>query len=232
MRLSVFWLCVSLAVFCLLVVTVRFFVGSADDGNGSTRLTLTARNVSADSTLSPGVIVVHTPDLSFNYTGTTLSEHPFFNELKQLFETANPTPLKERLGGTEGVHATLTTHAPLPPNTEQTHPLGIFSREDTSNLTVSFLSMVMNSNDGYVFVTADFGTVFDSSGNVYDRSWYTENFDAGTEENNPLNTGFLGGQIDLTRGEENTNNGIETDETVHKHPDLKGPPIAKIHFSQ
>jgi hypothetical protein len=46
------------------------------------------------------------------------------------------------------------------------------------------------------------------------------NKDAGTEDNQPLGSGLAGGQPDSSKGEENIENGVSTEEPVSPHPQL------------
>lgn len=230
MRSNIFWFSTILALFLLLFIGKMYMYPL--NPNHSIGISFVMKNISNDLTLESGLVVVHNHNISFNYEGTRLSEHPFFPEVKQLVETARPLPLKDRLSKEPQVRAVFTT-ATLPPDAEQTLSLGRFTEEELENYSVSFLSMIAGSNDGYVFMTTDMNVILNSSANIQSRQFYTQSFDAGTEENNPFGSGFIGGQIDNTLSEEeNKSSGIKTDEQVTKHPDLEETPMMKMYFSR
>jgi len=60
----------------------------------------------------------------------------------------------------------------------------------------------------------------DENGTALSSTTDAKNYDAGTEENAALGSGFEGGQPDPSRGEENIENGVPTEEPVSMHPQL------------
>lgn len=157
-----------------------------------TKKTVKVSNLS-DYTLSPGVLVVHTDAVSLIPEDMMATA-----EWEPLAEWGDPTDLAAMLEEVEGVSAVYTTDA-MP-----TGEMGSWMLEMGEDQHLSFAAMVVESNDSLAVVTdVPFTEGEMAMGMVYD---------AGTEENSDLGTGFDGGQPDSEKtAEENMNNGTATD---------------------
>jgi len=89
------------------------------------------------------------------------------------------------------------------------------STDGNKKVFLSAFQMAVGSNDGYAFIDA---VRLDKK----DKTVQAKNYDAGTEENTELGSGFDGGQPDPSRGAANVANGTPTlpAEEVKKHDQL------------
>ena len=155
---------------------------------------VTVTNTSEDQPLSPGVFVVHTEPVSFDYEGQT---SPF--ELESLAEYGDNTAFAAYAKGLTGIKSVHTIDEPIMPG-EST----IFTFSAQLGTKLSGVMMAVGSNDGYAFL--------DAAGLDGDRIQVSAlNYDNGTEENSELDSGFAGGQPDPAQGEANIENGTATD---------------------
>ena len=164
---------------------------------------ITLDNVHESQPLAPGVVVLHTSDASLNFEGQLAPPG-----LEQLAEVGNPAVFAEYVSGLEGVVSVITTEAPIMPGTFTT----ITAELPEEGLLLSVLMMPVGTNDGFALIDA---VPIEGVDTVS-----ASNYDAGTEENSALMSGFDGGQPEPSRGEENLENGNPTEEPVSAHPEL------------
>jgi hypothetical protein len=91
----------------------------------------------------------------------------------------------------------------------------------TGPLYLSGVQMAVGSNDGYTLLDQELILTTDEK--IREFQVLTNNYDAGTEGNLPLLTGFFGGQPDPAFGELNIANGAPTLDVVRKHNQLTEP---------
>jgi hypothetical protein len=169
---------------------------------GTVRFLVTVENVHGTQTLSPGIFMVHRPLVSFNFVGRMAPA-----ELEPLAEYGNPLPFKDYVDGNLDVVAVYTIDDPLPPGEKKTFTMDISTYRPRENY-LSGIMMATGSNDG--FVLASNIALFDPGNGPKGSTTNALNYDAGTEENSALLSGFEGGQPDPTMGEENIANGVAT----------------------
>jgi len=175
---------------------------------------VTITNVHDSQPLSPGVFVVHTRDLSLNFEGQMAPP-----ALEPLAEYGNNAAFADYVADLDGAIVVYTEDAPILPGMNTTVPIEIQTSE--MPLYLSGVMMAVGSNDGFALLDAVM--LVDEDGMELSSTTYAENYDAGTEENQPLGSGFDGGQPDPSRDEENIENGVPTDEMVIVHPQLSEP---------
>lgn len=174
---------------------------------------VTLENVNDSQPLSPGVFVVHNDNLSLDFMGELAH-----GALEPLAEYGSHADFAEYVQGLDGVVEVYAIDAPVLPGENTSFIIEVNSSKP---LYLSGVQMAVGCNDGYALL--DGVEIVDM--NLTARSSVTEalNYDAGTEENQPLGSGFSGGQPDPSRGEENIENGIPTKEPVSPHPQLTEP---------
>lgn len=176
-------------------------------------MTVKGYNLTDSFTLSPGLLIVHTDDASVDFEGGMIPA-----EMEALVEWGDPAELKTLLEGMEGVMAVYQSDA---------MPAGEMAEwmidEMDESYHVSFLSMIVESNDGYVYATAPL---------MEGEMAMAMAYDGGTEENSDLASGFEGGQPDGTKtAEENMNAGTPTEpqENVMLHEQVaEGTELFKL----
>lgn len=169
---------------------------------GTVRFLVTVENVHDTQTLSPGVFIVHKPLVSINFVGRMAPA-----ELEPLAEYGNHTSFKDYVERNEGVVAVYTIDEPLPPGGKKNFTMDISTYRPRENY-LSGIMMATGSNDG--FVLASNIALFDPGNGPKGSTTNALNYDAGTEENSALLSGFEGGQPDPTMGEANIDNGVAT----------------------
>lgn len=169
---------------------------------GTVRFLVTVENVHGTQTLSPGVFMVHKPLVSFNFVGRMAPV-----ELEPLAEYGNYLPFKDYVEGNADVVAVYTIDEPLAPGEKKTFMMDISTYRPRENY-LSGIMMATGSNDG--FALASNIALFDPGNGAKGSTTNALNYDAGTEENSPLLSGFEGGQPDPAMGEENIANGVAT----------------------
>ena len=159
-------------------------------------------NVHSSQTLSPGVFVLHKPLVSINFIGKLAPP-----ELEPLAEYGNYSAFKEYVGKNSGVVGVYTIDEAIPPGENKTFTVDV-STYMPRETYLSGIQMAMGSNDGYALASNI--ALFDPGNGPKASTTNAQNYDAGTEQNSPLLSGFEGGQPDPSRGEENIDNGVPT----------------------
>jgi hypothetical protein len=197
----------------LLFLSGCSFCASEEDMEEATEYTFEVfvENVHDSQPLSPGVFVVHTENLSLNFTGQLAP-----SALEPLAEYGSYEAFAEYVGGLDGLVQMYTIDAPILPGENASFAVVVQTSE--LPLYLSGIQMAVGTNDGYALL--DSVELVDKEGVVLSPTAEAKNYDAGTEENQPLGSGFDGGQPDPTRGEENIDNGVSTEEVVSLHPQL------------
>ncbi|HII07396.1 MAG TPA: hypothetical protein HA349_08840 [Methanotrichaceae archaeon] len=168
-------------------------------------------NVHDSQPLSPGVFVVHTADLSLNFEGEIAPP-----ALESLAEYGSNADFADYVEGLDGAIKVYTVDAPILPGMNASMPMDF--QTSKMPLYLSGVMMDVGTNDGYALLDAV--ELVDEDGMELSSTTDAENYDAGTEENQLLGSGFEGGQPDPSRGEENIENGVPTEEMVMVHPEL------------
>jgi hypothetical protein len=171
---------------------------------------VTFENVNASQPLSPGVFVVHTGNLSLNFDGELAPP-----ALEPLAEYGSNADFAEYVRSLDGAVEVYTIDDPVLPGENTSFIIEVNSSEP---LYLSGAQMAVASNDGYALL--DGVEIVDMDLTALPSVTEALNYDAGTEENQPLGSGFAGGQPDPSRGEENIENGVSTEEPVQVHPQL------------
>ena len=177
----------------------------------------------SEYTISPGVLVLHTDGFSMNFLGNQAP--PVYESLA---EVGDPSAVIAILQNNPNIEAVFKVGA-IEPNGKQhitiPHPLAGTGYINGNPILVSYMAMITETNDGVVWLNGS--RLFDPEYNIYTENPFptvlqdsiiTEVLDMGTEQNEPISSGFAGGQPDPTRGAENSNNGTSTNEPVRHHP--------------
>jgi len=183
---------------------------------GPQKFIVKVKNVHATQPLSPAVFAVHKGSVNMNFAGKTAT-----SELETLAEWGDHSMLKDAVSKMDGVLNVYTIDSPIAPGGEASFEMEVPS--DDYGVMLSGYAMAVKSNDGFAFVDAV--QLYDAVGKSVTSTTNAINYDAGTEENTELGSGFAGGQPDSTRGEENKNNGTPTSTQgmVTTHQQLKEP---------
>ncbi len=168
-------------------------------------------NVPDMQPLSPGVFVVHTGDLSLNFEGEMAPPG-----LEPLAEYGSTEAFADYVAGLDGAVKVYTVDAPILPGMNASMSIEVDATE--MPLYLSGAMMDVATNDGFALLDAVM--IVDENGMALSSITDAKNYDAGTEDNSDLGSGFEGGQPDPTRGEENIENGVPTEEPVSMHPQL------------
>ncbi len=181
---------------------------------GKVRFLVTVVNIHNSQTLSPGVFIVHKPIVGITFLGKLAPP-----ELEALAEYGDPEPFREYIGKNTGVVSVYTIDEPIPPGENRSFTVDVSTYMPRENY-LSGIQMITGSNDG--FAVASNIALFTPGNGQKASITNAQNYDAGTEQNSPLLSGFEGGQPDPSRGEENIDNGIPTSpqQPVMPHPQL------------
>jgi hypothetical protein len=180
----------------------------------SKTVTITLENVDAAQPLSPGVYIVHDGSVSLDFEGEMSPD-----ELEPLAEYGSNSAFVGYVNSMRGVVEVIRIDAPIMPGQSTSFNIDLTGLRGP--LYLSGVQMAVGSNDGYTLL--DRADILDSNGRVLEFRALAENFDAGTEGNLPLLTGFFGGQPDPAFGELNVENGQRTLEVVQRHMQLTEP---------
>lgn len=180
--------------------------------------------------VSHGVLVLHDDAFSMNYLGVIAP-----SEYQKLAEVGDPSDLKQALAGEDGVYRVIEVGA-LGPGTEEMVSLGSLTGdpfpENLSDIRASYMGMIVQTNDGVVWVNSVSLDKLVYESGVGDseevQMQWAEIIDMGSEENSPIGSGFDGGQPDPSRGAENIDNGVPTEETVSHHTQFYDDPDVTI----
>ena len=188
-----------------------------DEGAVSQEMNPTVRFVNtSEYTIAPGVLVLHNNNFSMNFLGI---EAP--KAYESLAEVGDPSEVASLLQGNPDVFAVFTVETIAPRKTQRiTIPRSIAGEKEQDGadaIVLSYMAMIIETNDGAVWLNSH--PLYSAENNgLQQRSIVTEVIDMGTEENAPIGSGFANGQLDLTRGNANRNNGTATAEPVRHHP--------------
>ena len=229
------WLTVVIIVIVIIVVSLIL------DSSTRERYVLRLEN-NSDYAIAPGVFVIHSyPEYTMNFLSTTAPK-----EYEKLAEVGDPTEVLEKLAQLDGIHAYGQTSAgPILSGEVVEIPIDPKLAQENPDARVSFMAMVVQTNDGVVWLnrhnlfsseTTEYVDNINEDGLETDTPPKPKTFndlyvntdwgwswvmDLGTEENSPIGSGFEGGQPDSTRGAENLDNGVPTDEVAVVHDQLE-----------
>ena len=136
----------------------------------------------SDYTLSPGLVVVHKATASLDYAGMVVGDTAPAS-VEALAEGGASADLKAALEAMDDVVA-VYDFGPVVAGASGTVAVSVDS--GMTDLVVSVVSMVVQSNDGYVYASGPLAT--------WDAAKVATNLDAGTEANMDLGLGCAGGQ--------------------------------------
>jgi hypothetical protein len=179
---------------------------------GTVRFQVTIENVHDSQTLSPGVFIVHKPPYSINYIAKLAPA-----ELEPLAEYGDNTAFRDFVNESSDVLNIYAIDEPILPGESVTFTLDVSTYMPRESY-LSGIQMAVGSNDG--FALAHNIALFDPGNGPKASITDALNFDAGTEENSVLLSGFEGGQPDASRGAENIDNGVSTSLPVTPHTQL------------
>ncbi len=168
--------------------------------------------------ISPGVLVTHDCEVSLVTTGAPASE-----SLEGLAELGDPDAVKTLLhdsidSGSANLYSVQETTELAPGESAMYTVTALDSEVELGATCVSYVAMAVGTNDALVQskVVLSMSGTMDGEVMVYD---------AGTEENSDINSGFDGGQPDAAEGPEaNVDNGTATDpwDNIMAHPQFEG----------
>ncbi len=171
----------------------------------------------SEYTIAPGVLVLHNNDFSMNFLGVELPEG-----YEPLAETGDPSEVISLLRDNSDVAEVLVVEE-IPSGVTQyiTIPRSIIDKKEyrsgANAIVISYMAMILETNDGVVWLNGH--PLFNAeSGDLQRGSVVTEIIDAGTEKNEPIGSGFAGGQPDPVYGDANRDQGTATAEPVRHHP--------------
>jgi len=192
----------------LLFLFAFIFVGCSSTEYDE-EVTVELTNIDNQYSLFNGLIIIHDGDVPFNYLNRFAPD-----SLEDLAEHGSSDAFANVARNNRNVVRIIKIDEIIAPNTTKSVTFRIRGEED---LKISVFQMVLESNDGFVFVDSR-DLIID--GSLIKRTHYALNLDAGTEKNFELGTGFSSGQLNLSMGDDNIDNGIETDELVNIHTQL------------
>ena len=167
------------------------------------RITIT-NTTSPAMPISPGIILPHIDEGVLWVFGGTSGR-----ELELLAEVGDPSALLDALNG-HMIDA-------IPPGGSSTVEIVV-----EEELYLSTASMLVASNDSFVGLNSMI--LWDDDRTPIERQTIELNaYDAGTEANTELGSGFDGGQPDPPRGAENRDNGEATSELIARSDQFSGP---------
>ena len=134
------------------------------------RYELTVTNLTAAQPLSPAAVLVHDQAVTLFDIGSAASAG-----LELLAESGDNSQLLQETATVDSVSA----EQPLGPGASETWTIA-FDSDDTSGLRLSFVSMLVNSNDA---ITAVMGIDIGSMAFGESRSFNSSSYDSGTEAN-------------------------------------------------
>ncbi|MEW6722584.1 MAG: spondin domain-containing protein [Candidatus Micrarchaeota archaeon] len=177
---------------------------------------VTVENIHDSYSLSSGIFIVHKQLTSFNYVAGRIPD-----SLEPLVEYGDVREFASFAGGEPGVVGLYPVPA-LHPGEKASFIIEV-PKDRPRETQLSGIMMVLESNDGISL--ADAITLFTTNDVPLSSKTYARNYDAGTEENSPLGSGFEGGQPDPSKGDENIGNGVPSDpfRPVIPHPELQQP---------
>lgn len=175
---------------------------------------VTLENVDENQVLSPGVYIIHDASSSLNFEGGNAP-----SALEPLAEYGSNDAFANYANSLEGLVRMIRIDTPVLPGEQTSFEVDLSGLRGP--LYLSGIQMAVGSNDGYVLL--DKAEILSSRKKIVPFVLMANNFDSGTEENQPLLSGFDGGQPDPSRGEENIENGVSTSEVVTVHNQLTTP---------
>ena len=185
-----------------------------DDDEDMYSFEVKIENVHGSLTLSPGVFVAHKPPFSIDYINKQVPA-----SFEPLAEYGNNTPFYDYIDSQAGVVSRYLIDAPLAPGESTTFTLTV-PRDRPRETYLSGAMMLVQTNDGYAAVNNI--ALFTSGNGAKESATNALNYDAGTEENSAIGSGFEGGQPDPSKGSENVDNGTPSNpqRPVTPHPQV------------
>ena len=192
-------------------------IAQAEDDEEIYSFVVTIENVHSTMTLSPGVFVAHKPPFSIDYINKKVP-----SEFEPLAEYGNNTPFYDYIDSQAGVVSRYLINAPLAPGESTSFTLTV-PRDRPRETYLSGAMMLVQTNDGYAAVNNI--ALFTSGNGPKNSTTNALNYDAGTEENSAVGSGFGGGQPDPEKGSENIDNGTPSNpqRPVTPHPQVSKP---------
>ena len=218
------WVVLVLIIFVLLVVggflsvTDLSFDGDTDSAVYEIESPKELRDVSVRITntskypVASGVVIVHGPDFSLSLLGQTVPA-PY----ESLAEVGDPTAVAGFLQGLPGVYDVFESNF-LDSRESQRFVVPFFAE----NALLSYVAMIVPTNDGVVWLNGE--PLYGVDGTPQYGGFVAEVLDMGFEQNSPIGSGFAGGQLDLSRGDENIDNGVSLREPADHHPQFYDDP--------
>ncbi|PZC42233.1 MAG: Spondin N [Chloroflexi bacterium] len=185
-----------------LLALTPFMARVSAQGTVTFRATIT-NTTNPEMIITPGAYLVHSADGAFWSMGS-----PAGVGLERIAEIGNPAAAVDGLG------AVALGAAPASGATVT------FEFSATPGDKLSFAQMLIASNDG--FIGLDSMPLWDGGGNPVSTTVSLNAYDAGTEANTDLFSGFDGGQPDPARGADNVENGTATADAVGPHDQFGG----------
>ena len=193
---------VSLAAVLLAAATLAVVPGGVAAQQPTTfRVTIT-NATSPEMIVTPGAYLVHATPAAFWASGGAASL-----SLERIAEVGDPTEAAGALG------AMAIDAAPM------SGDVATFQFTASPGDLLSTAQMLVATNDGFIGVAS---VPLFEGGQPRTLTVDLTAWDAGTEANSPLFSGFDGGQPDPGRGADNVENGMSTTGVVAAHPQFSG----------
>jgi hypothetical protein len=194
------------------------------NGNDAATYRVTVSNLTSGQPFTPPAVAAHSAK-----TGVFSVGEPASEAVKEVAENGNLGPLGDAIAGDQFVRASAVGSAPLVPasdpgGTGLSHYVTLELGADRSAKHLSFISMLIGTNDG--FTGLDTVELPKSVGES--NSYYASSFDAGTEENTERFTDMvpeaqiLMGQGDGSSGAKKSDPGLAEDGVITPHAGIMG----------
>ena len=194
-----------------------------DDQQESRNYRVTVTNLTRGQPFTPPAVAAHRPDVEVFAVGEPANE-----PTRQLAENGNPGPLLDLVANTDSIRDAAVGDVPLVPeadpgNTGNPYYTTLHLSADASATHLTFVSMLIATNDGIVGLdTVELPEDVNES-----NTYYANGYDVGTEQNTemfadlvpPAKTLILGGEPEGT-GESNED--IAENRVIRPHPGIEG----------
>jgi hypothetical protein len=194
-----------------------------DNGNGGLSYRVTVTNLTSGQPFTPPAVALHRPSVEVFAVGDEANE-----PTRQIAENGNLDPLSSLIEDTNAIRGAAVADGPLVPkadpgDTDHPYYRELHIEADASARYLTFISMLIATNDGFVGLdTVPLPRESNSS-----VTYYANGYDAGTEQNTerfedlvpPAKTLILGGEPE---GTAESNPEIAEDGVITPHPGIEG----------
>lgn len=197
--------------------------GENGDGNGQRSYRVTVANLTRGQPFTPPAVAAHRPSVEVFAVGEPANE-----PTQAVAENGDLGPLLELIESTREIRGAAAGESPLVPegdpgNTGLPYYASLTLEADASATHMTFLSMLIATNDGIVGLdTVELPEDVNES-----STYYANGYDVGTEENTelfedlvpPAKTLIIGGEPE---GTAESDPDLATDDVIRPHPGIQG----------